>query len=133
MALNLFLQFKLRLTPFVRNSIHPRASPWYSALRVNKIIGRGNRAPTIANIIAYFKYQTTKQINESKNTPGKKIWQRDYHAPLIRNDKSLNKIREYITNNLSQWDYDEYNIKNYKVTVQAPCPEPVEGCLNPTE
>ena len=35
----------------------------------NKIIGRGNRVPTIGNIIAYSKYQTTKQINELKNTP----------------------------------------------------------------
>ncbi|MCQ9204949.1 MAG: transposase [Omnitrophica bacterium] len=41
----------------------------------DKINGRGNRAPTIGNVIADFKYQTTKQINESQNIPGIKIWQ----------------------------------------------------------
>jgi len=76
----------------------------------NKIIGRGNRAPTIGNIIAYFKYQTTKQINESQNTPGKKIWQRNYYDHIIRNDKSLNNIRQYIKNNPATWNTDENNI-----------------------
>ena len=80
----------------------------------NKIIGRGNRAPTIGNIIAYFKYQTTKQINESQNTPGKKIWQRNYHDHIIRNDKSLQEIREYIINNPLNWETDKNNI--YKNT-----------------
>ena len=76
----------------------------------NKIIGRGNRAPTIGNIIAYFKYQTTNQINESQNTPGKKIWQRNYHDRIIRNDESLNNIRDYIINNPKTWEKDENNI-----------------------
>lgn len=53
----------------------------------------------MGRIIAYFKYQTTKQINESQNTPGVKLWQRNFYDHIIRNDKSLNKIREYVTNN----------------------------------
>ncbi|MFH1245847.1 MAG: transposase, partial [Candidatus Omnitrophota bacterium] len=68
------------------------------------IIGRGNRAPTIGNIIAYFKYQTTKQINEFQNVPGRKIWQRNYYDHIIRNDKSLTRIREYIINNPATWN-----------------------------
>jgi REP element-mobilizing transposase RayT len=73
------------------------------------IIGRGNRAPTIGHIIAFFKYQTTKFINESKNTPGNKIWQRNFYDHVIRNDKSLDKIREYIINNPAAWDSDIEN------------------------
>ncbi|MCK5305679.1 MAG: transposase [Candidatus Omnitrophica bacterium] len=78
----------------------------------NKIIGRDDPAPTIGNIIAYFKYQTTKQINESQNTPGKKIWQRNYHDHIIRNDRSLDAIREYIANNPVNWEQDIDNLIN---------------------
>ena len=74
----------------------------------------------------------TKRINTLRGTPKKLVWQRSFHDHIIRNDESLNNIREYITNNPSQWDNDEYNIRNYEVTVQATCPKPVEGCLNPT-
>ncbi|MCQ9206260.1 MAG: transposase [Omnitrophica bacterium] len=77
--------------------------------RGNHIVGRGNLAPTIGNIIAYFKYQTTKQINKSQNTPGIKIWQRGYHDHIIRNDKSLNNIRQYIKTNPATWQYDLEN------------------------
>ena len=31
--------------------------------------GRGNRAPTLGQMIAYFKYQSTKQINLLDNSP----------------------------------------------------------------
>ena len=75
----------------------------------DKIIGCGNHTPTIGNIIAYFKYQTTKQINESHNTPGKKIWQRNYHDHIIRNDESLTNIRNYIVNNPATWQFDIEN------------------------
>jgi len=73
------------------------------------IAGAGDPAPTIGQIIAYFKYQSTKQINESHNTPGRKIWQRNYYDHIIRNEKSLNKIQEYIRNNPAIWDNDIEN------------------------
>jgi hypothetical protein len=73
-------------------------------------IGRGNLAPTkLGRVVAFFKYQTTKRINKSQNTPGKRIWQRGYHDHIIRNDKSLNKIREYIINNPKTWGNDIEN------------------------
>ncbi|MDD3296242.1 MAG: transposase [Candidatus Omnitrophica bacterium] len=80
----------------------------------NKIIGysigRGNLAPTkLGQVMAFFKYQTTKQINKLQNRPGIKIWQRRYHDHIIRNDKSLNRIREYIDNNPKTWDNDIEN------------------------
>jgi REP element-mobilizing transposase RayT len=41
--------------------------------------------------------------------PGKKIWQRNYYDHIIRNETSLNKIREYIRNNPAIWDNDIEN------------------------
>ncbi|MFH0771891.1 MAG: transposase [Candidatus Omnitrophota bacterium] len=88
----------------------------------DNVIGRGNPAPTLGQIIAYFKYKSTKQINESRSTPGRKIWQRNYYDHVIRNDKSLSNIREYIVNNPLTWGADENNPMNYKITVQAGLP-----------
>ena len=75
--------------------------------------GRGNHAPTLGQMIAYFKYQSTKQINLFNNLPGRKIWQRSFHDHIIRTDTSLQNIREYIINNPATWDDDENNINNY--------------------
>jgi REP element-mobilizing transposase RayT len=76
----------------------------------NDIInGRDNRAPTLGQIIAYFKYNSTKQINKFNNNGFNPIWQRNYHDHIIRKDKALHQIREYIINNPAAWDKDENN------------------------
>jgi REP element-mobilizing transposase RayT len=64
----------------------------------------------LGNIIAYFKYQTTKQINIIQNTPGQPIWQRNYYEHIIRNEKELFEIRKYIEYNPLNWPEDEYNL-----------------------
>lgn len=61
--------------------------------------GRGNRAPTVGHIVAYFKYGTTKRINQIRQTPKHPVWQRNYYDHIIRNEKSLNEIRGYIRSN----------------------------------
>ncbi len=66
--------------------------------------------PTLGQIIAYFKYQSTKKINEIKNTLGLRQWQRNYYEHVIRNDESLNKIREYVMYNPLGWDTDIDNL-----------------------
>ncbi len=67
------------------------------------------RIMTLSKIIGYLKMQTAKQINILKNTPEKPLWQRNYYDHVIRNDKSLNRIREYIINNPATWDNDIEN------------------------
>jgi hypothetical protein len=59
--------------------------------------------------IAGFKSTVTKRINEMRNTPGVSVWQRNYYEHIIRNDESLNSIREYIINNPLQWELDREN------------------------
>jgi hypothetical protein len=70
------------------------------------------RKPSLGHIVAYFKYQTTKQINLTRNTPGLPVWQRNYHDRIIRNEKELHEIREYIRNNPLQWDHDDEHPMN---------------------
>jgi REP element-mobilizing transposase RayT len=77
------------------------------------IVGAGSSRPILGKIIGYFKYKSTKRINDllgSENpTPTikiKKIFQRNYYEHVIRNENELIKIREYIKNNPLFWNRD---------------------------
>lgn len=76
--------------------------------------GQENPAPTLGQIIAYFKYETTKQINIIQNNPAIKFWQRNYYEHVIRDDKDLFRIREYISFNPDNWEEDKYYQRNFK-------------------
>ncbi len=65
---------------------------------------------TLAEIVAYFKYESTKRINEINDSRGTKIWQRNYYERIIRNEKELNRVREYIINNPARWNEDKENM-----------------------
>ncbi|MBI3602771.1 MAG: transposase [Candidatus Omnitrophica bacterium] len=67
------------------------------------------RTITLGKIIAYFKYKTTKLINKIRNTPGVKLWQRNYYEHIIRNEESLYAVRQYINENPRQWHLDKEN------------------------
>ena len=66
--------------------------------------------PTLGQIVAYFKYQSTKHINIIRGSQGRRVWQRNYWEHVIRNENDLNRTREYIRNNPVSWDIDENNI-----------------------
>jgi REP element-mobilizing transposase RayT len=70
---------------------------------------RGPQPRSVASIVGSFKSAATKRINEHRGTPGAPVWQRDYFEHIIRNDESLNRIREYILNNPLQWALDREN------------------------
>lgn len=66
--------------------------------------------PTLGQIVAYFKYQSTKEMNkiETENSITK-FWQRSYYEHIIRNEKELQQKTDYIMDNPSQWDEDDVN------------------------
>jgi REP-associated tyrosine transposase len=68
---------------------------------------------TIPTIIRGYKAAVTKQINSLNINAGvynmpERIWQRNYYEHVIRNEASLNKIREYIMSNPLNWQEDDY-------------------------
>lgn len=62
--------------------------------------------PTLGQIIGYYKYSTTKQFNVN-NYQIIQIWQRNYYEHIVRNENDLNRIREYISNNVINWQHDK--------------------------
>jgi len=71
-------------------------------------------SPKLGNVIAYFKYQSTKEINQNGNISGVRFWQRNYYEHIVRNSDDLNRIREYIQNNPQNWISDDNNPTNQK-------------------
>ncbi|MDD5773679.1 MAG: hypothetical protein PHX78_09480 [bacterium] len=79
----------------------------------------------LPRIIQWFKTMTTnsylKNIELNKWQPfDRKLWQRNYYEHIIRNEKELNRVREYIINNPVEWNYDEENPANFIPTQAAP-------------
>jgi len=70
------------------------------------------RKPTLGKIAAYFKYQSTKLINELHGAPSAKVWQRNYYDRIIRNEKELQNIRDYIANNILAWAIETEHPEN---------------------
>ncbi len=65
---------------------------------------------TIEKIIRWFKGRVKF---EAKHNGFKYFsWQSRFYDHIIRNEKSLNKIRQYIINNPLKWEVDKENPKN---------------------
>ena len=64
---------------------------------------------SLGAIIGSFKSAATRAINRVRRTPGQPIWQRNYYEHIIRDDTSLNRIREYILTNPTRWGLDREN------------------------
>ena len=69
----------------------------------------GPRRRSLGSFLSGFKSATTKRINDLQRTPGLSVWQRNYYEHVIRNEQSLDRIREYIANNPARWDFDREN------------------------
>lgn len=72
----------------------------------------GARAGSLGAIIQGFKTSTTLRINRVDRTPGRTIWQRNYYEHIIRSQKSLDAVRQYVQANPAQWPFDSDNPAN---------------------
>ncbi len=80
------------------------------------IVGRTQgSAPTglsLSSVVKRVKSLTTKKYIDGIKHYGwppfnTRLWQRSFYDHIIRNDKSLHKIREYIINNPATWPNDK--------------------------
>lgn len=119
--------FSLKLDEFVIMPNHIHAilcinivgADLVSALNKADLVSARNKTkpistPTISRIVQAFKSITTYKYIlgvEENNWPlfDNRLWQRNYHDHIIRSEKSLNYIREYIVNNPIRWEFDKEN------------------------
>ncbi len=70
---------------------------------------KGPQPGSLGAIIGQFKPAVTKRINRMRDTPGQSVWQRNYYEHIIRDERSLHRIQQYVDNNPQQWHLDSYN------------------------
>ena len=63
----------------------------------------------LSKTICAFKTTSSKLIHRAGFPEFK--WQRSFYDHIIRNEKALQKIREYILINPLKWEYDSENVK----------------------
>lgn len=113
------LRSNVALDQFVIMPNHVHGIIWI----IGQKAGTARRAPTgerfgrpvtnsLATIVRMFKSSAARRINELRKTPGAPAWQRGYHEHVIRGEKDLNALREYVLNNPLQWALDSENPAN---------------------
>ena len=66
-----------------------------------------NHAPTLGEIVRAYKAASTRLIRQA-GTPDF-AWQRNYYEHVVRDEESLNRIRQYILDNPERWEFDHEN------------------------
>ncbi|MCZ8065996.1 MAG: transposase [Microcystis sp.] len=61
---------------------------------------------SLSSCIAGFKSAVTKRINLLRQNTDPPIWQRNYYESILRDEKYLAVVREYIINNPKNWPND---------------------------
>lgn len=72
---------------------------------------RGPTKRSLASFICGYKPTVTRRINILRDSPGARVWQRNYYERVIRDDDELARARAYITNNPARWADDDYYVE----------------------
>ena len=79
--------------------------------RLRGVSTRDNaRRPTLGTITRQFKSRSTTRIWAAGHHEF--AWQTRFHDHIIRGDRALTAIREYIANNPAEWAVDKENPAN---------------------
>ncbi|MBN2378308.1 transposase [candidate division WOR-3 bacterium] len=93
----------------VRAVSKPPVGAVHDAKRRSQTPLRVRRNMLIPKLVGWFKMNTAKRINQMRNTRGFSVWQRNYWEHVIRIEKSMNRIFEYIQTNPFRWHLDRNN------------------------
>ena len=64
---------------------------------------------SLGAVVRAYKSAVARRVNEVRGTPGAPVWQRGYHERVIRNERELNAVRQYILDNPPRWAEDRFN------------------------
>ncbi|HMG15060.1 MAG TPA: transposase [Saprospiraceae bacterium] len=72
-----------------------------------------NKKVSLSDIVQWFKTMSTNEYIKGVKIHGwvpfnGKLWQRNYYDHIIRNEKSYDKISDYIINNPYNWEEDRF-------------------------
>jgi REP element-mobilizing transposase RayT len=71
--------------------------------------GAASSAPTLGAVVRAFKSLSAIAVNALLSRQGRPLWQRNYYEHIIRDERELWMIREYIRTNPQRWGFDREN------------------------
>lgn len=90
-----------------------------------------NGHPRLGDVVGAWKSLTTtvylEWINRHDPVRRAKFWQRNYYERIVRNDRALAAIRQYIRDNPKNWDEDPDNPANRG---RLPFPQTIDDYLD---
>ncbi|MGH8598379.1 MAG: transposase [Gammaproteobacteria bacterium] len=67
------------------------------------------RAPrSLGSFIAGFNSTSTREVNRLLGRAGR-LWQRNYYEHVVRHERDLERIRQYIREDPTRWEFDREN------------------------
>ena len=75
-------------------------------------ITRRRKPRSLSSFVASFKSSVTKRIKIFCTQPNPRIWQRNYYESIVRNERHLNQVRQYIIDNPQKWLEDTEKLEN---------------------
>ena len=84
----------------------------------------------LPEVVRAFKTFAARRINVFRGAVGAPFWQRNYYEHVIRNEESLNRIRQYILDNPARWHEDPENPAVRANVGSGLKPDPTEGGMN---
>jgi hypothetical protein len=72
----------------------------------HRVVSTGLKPNSLGSMMGQFKSICTKRIRGIGHDNFS--WQSRFHEHIIRNEKSLNRIRDYIIHNPIKWKFDKY-------------------------
>jgi REP element-mobilizing transposase RayT len=77
------------------------------------MLGTGHRS--LSAFVAGFKASTTRRAKTMGHTPPAPLWQRNYYEHVIRSERDLDRIRQYVADNPVRWNEDGYHPSKVRV------------------
>lgn len=60
-------------------------------------------AASVGSFVARFKAACTKRINALRSAREPPVWQQNYYEHIVRNQRSLDRLRRYVAENPMRW------------------------------
>jgi REP element-mobilizing transposase RayT len=96
----------ISLDEFIVMPDHFHGIVWINNIPVGNGHARSLRRQneTLPNVVGSFKSAVSRNIHQNDFPDFQ--WQKSYYDHVIRNDESMQKIREYVQNNPRKWELD---------------------------
>ncbi len=79
-------------------------------LSLHHDLSQHQKIKSLSELMGAYKTTTSTQIHLIGNKTF--AWQRSFHDHIIRDEKSFYRISNYISDNPSKWDLDQFHVKH---------------------